>query len=118
MDVEPEWAGSFKYDTVRCFDINTKLAAKDTEIRLDQIKSELLIGSRHVFDTSKFMLDSGKAANADAKTDEKGHLVSCLVDLGGKKPFEAVKNGFFNESSERSYPYFTLAIDGITVLSD
>ena len=91
------------------------------------VKAELALGTRKVFDCSKFTVtvDASKGLNAYAKVDAQGHLTNYNADVRDMGDYqgdtEAVvtKNGitYFDESAQRSAPYFDLTIDGITLLN-
>lgn len=116
MKMKDDWVGTFKTDTVQYTDVNLKTSDMDTVIRLDQMKAELLSGTRHVFDTSKFTVTIDKPENKYAKINEDGYLYACGAEIGYKFNIEVVKNGYYNECTERAFPYFGLIIDGITVV--
>ena len=54
------------------------------------------------------------------KVDGAGHVTSYLADVDSDAAYtpdtEAIKDGYFAESSGRSAPYFDLFIDGISLL--
>ena len=54
------------------------------------------------------------------KVDAEGHVTSYLADVDSDANYtpdtEAIKDGYFAESSDRSAPYFDLFIDGISLL--
>lgn len=76
-----------------------------------------------MFDTSTFTVtvDAANGLNANAKVDADGHLTSYMADVDTDKDYkgdtEAVKDGYFAESTDRSAPYFDIKIDGITLLN-
>ena len=55
------------------------------------------------------------------KVDGDGHITSYMADVDTDANYtgdtEAIKEGYFAESSARSAPYFDLQIDGITLLN-
>lgn len=94
--------------------------ADGTAAKVAEVESALKAGTLHVFDTSKFTVD-GKA------------LDSCKIDLSYMdwaankvvyqgETVEAIKKdgdvSYFDESSFRAAPYFSLVIDGITELNN
>ena len=109
--------GSVQYDAA---DATIKAAC-------EVVKAELALGTRKVFDCSKFTVtvDASKGLNANAKVDAQGHLTNYNADVRDMGDYqgdtEAVvtKNGitYFDESAQRSAPYFDLTIDGITLLN-
>lgn len=116
MKMKDDWVGTFKTDTVQYTDVNMKVSDMDTVIRLDQMKAELLSGTRHVFDTSKFTVTIDKPENKYAMINEDGYLYACGAEIGYDVNIEVVKNGYYNECTERAFPYFGLIIDGITLI--
>ncbi len=84
----------------------TKVAAKGTQEKIDEVAEKLKKDEIRVFDTSTFTVN-GK---------ELTTYLADVVDLGDYVPdTEAVKDGRFIESEKRSAPYFNVIIDGITV---
>ena len=64
-------------------------------------------GSLHVFDTSTFTVGGETVTSYMADVD---------TDADNTGDTEAIVDGYFAESTERSAPYFDLQIDGITLL--
>ena len=107
--IDTDWTGTLNTGSVALTDINEKVAAKGTKAKLDEVKAKLISGEIKVFDTSTFTVD-GKTVEsfmADVDTDD-----SFTPDK------EVVKDGAVLESYYRSAPYFTLQIDGITLLNN
>lgn len=105
--IAADWTGTIATGSVVLTDVNTEAAAPGTQEAIDAAKAELADGTRHVFDTATF-------------TVEDAVLNSYLADVDTDADFapdtEAIENGYFNESSKRSAPYFDVEIDGITLL--
>ena len=99
--IDTDWCGTLATGSVALTDVNTKAAAAGTVETLEQVKKELMEGTRKVFDTSKF-------------TVENNTLTTFLAE----GTTEVVKDGYFHESEFRSAPYFDLKIDGITRLNE
>ena len=86
---------------------------------------ELEKGELHVFDTSTFTTRADDKMNSfkvdTLKVDGDGHITSYMADVDTDANYtgdtEAIKEGYFAESSARSAPYFDLQIDGITLLN-
>ena len=87
-------------------DVNTEAAAADTAEKLAEVKAQLESGEIQVFDIETFTVDGEKLLTymADVDTDPE-----YTADT------EVIIDGYFNESTFRSAPYFDLTIDGITL---
>ena len=101
-----DWTGTLQSDSVQLLEIG-KAAAAGTAEKLATVKAALENGTLNVFDTNNFTV-GGK------------HITTFLADVDDAGDFvpetEVVENGILKESAFRSAPYFTLDIDGITVL--
>lgn len=105
--IDTDWTGTIATGSVELTDVNEKVAAEGTVEKIEEVKAQLEAGTLHVFDTSTFTVD-GKALDtymADVDTDEKF-----------EGDTEVIKDGYFDESANRSAPYFDVQIDGITLL--
>jgi len=83
----------------------SKNAAEGTQAAVDTAKAELIAGTRHVFDTTKFTItENGTSGQTATNKIVRGQNV--IVD------------GVFVESKVelQSAPYFDLAVDGITIV--
>lgn len=122
-EIDTDWTGTLATGSVVLTEINEKAAAAGTAEKIDAVKADLEAGKIHVFDTSTFTVtvDAANGLNANAKVDADGHLTSYMADVDTDKEYkgdtEAVKDGYFAESSDRSAPYFDIKIDGITLLN-
>lgn len=122
-EIDTDWTGTLATGSVVLTEINEKAAAAGTAEKIDAVKADLESGKIHVFDTSTFTVtvDAANGLNANAKVDADGHLTSYMADVDTDKEYkgdtEAVKDGYFAESSDRSAPYFDIKIDGITLLN-
>ncbi len=119
-----DYVGTIQTGSVVLTDVNEKAAAKDTQKKIDEIKNQLVIGSRNVFETMSFtvtVVTGDNAKNTNATVTENGVLTSYLADVDTDEDFtgdtEVVEEGKFSESKFRSAPYFDLQIDGITLLN-
>ncbi|MBE6913612.1 MAG: BMP family ABC transporter substrate-binding protein [Ruminococcaceae bacterium] len=105
--INADWTGTLANGAVVLTEVNEAVAAAGTVEALEEVKAELINGTRHVFDTSTF-------------TVEGKELTSYLADLNDWGDYtgetEIVKDGAFRESVDRSAPAFDLTIDGITLL--
>ena len=104
--IEADWTGTISTGSVELTDLGSA-AAEGTAEAIEAAKAEIEAGTLHVFDTSTFTVE-GKTLDsymADVDTDENY-----------EGDTEAIVDGYFNESGDRSAPYFDLQIDGITLL--
>ena len=74
-------------------------------LTLDEIKAQFEAGTLKVFDTNNFTV-GGKKLDT--------YLADVVTDDAFTPDTEAIKDGAFAESSDRSAPYFDVIIDGIT----
>ncbi len=105
--IDTDWTGTLGTGSVVLSELNEKVAAAGTQEALDQVKAELEAGTRHVFDVTTFTVDGKQLDSYMADVD---------TDPDYTPDTEAIKDGYFAESSDRSAPYFNLYIDGITLL--
>ena len=105
--INADWTGTLENGAVALTEINEAVAAKGTAEKIEEVKAELIAGTRHVFDISTF-------------TVEGKELTSYLADLNDWGDYvgetEIIKDGAFCESKDRSAPAFDLTIDGIELL--
>lgn len=102
-----DYTGTLSTGSVVLTAIGKKAPAAGTQAKLDEVKAKLESGEIKVFDTNAFTVGGEKITTFMADVDDLG-------DYQGDT--EAVKDGYFHESEYRSAPYFTLEIDGITLL--
>lgn len=102
-----DYTGTLSTGSVALTAIGKKAPAAGTQAKLDEVKAKLESGEIKVFDTNTFTVGGEKITTFMADVDDLG-------DYQGDT--EAVKDGYFHESEYRSAPYFTLEIDGITLL--
>lgn len=118
--INADWTGTLDTGSVVLTDVNDNVAAKDTQAKIDEVKAALEDGSIHVFDTSTFTVTVTDDKNVNAKVDADGHLTSYMADVDTDADYtadtEAVSDGYFHESENRSAPYFDVQIDGIDLL--
>ena len=105
--IDTDWTGTLATGSVVLSELNEKVAAAGTQEALDQVKAELEAGTRHVFDITTFTVEGKQLDSYMADVD---------TDPDYTPDTEAIKDGYFAESSDRSAPYFNLYIDGITLL--
>ena len=119
-EVNNNWTG-----TLASGSVEYNVANEADKLVCEGIKAELANGSRKVFDCSKFTVTKGEKVNTGATVDNDGHLTAYqadVEDMGDYAPDTNVIKSeggitFFDESANRSAPYFDLTIDGITLLN-
>ena len=118
--IDADWTGTLATGSVVLTDINTAVAAEGTAEAIADATAKLESGELQVFDCSVFTV-SGDNVTASMTVDADGHVTSYLADVNTDAAYtgdtEAIKDGYFAESSDRSAPYFDLQIDGITLLN-
>ena len=123
--IDTDWTGTLATGSVVLEEINDAVAAKGTAEAIEAAKAKLEKGELHVFDTSTFTTRADDKMNSfkvdTLKVDGDGHITSYMADVDTDANYtgdtEAIKDGYFAESSDRSAPYFDLQIDGITLLN-
>lgn len=122
-EIPADYTGNLETGSVVLTEINEKAAAKDTQKKIDEYKSQLQGINREVFELKSFTVTVDDTKNKNATVTEKGALTSYLADVDTDEAFtgdtEAVSEDgkIFEESKHRSAPYFDLQIDGITLLN-
>lgn len=112
--LKTDWTGTISTGSVVLTELGSA-AAPGTQEKLDAVKAKLLDGSLKVFDLSKFTVNGETIADdykADVDTDEAFTPDTVVI----KTTASGVK--YFAESEYRSAPYFSLDIDGITIIQD
>ena len=123
--IDTDWTGTLATGSVVLEEINDAVAAKGTAEAIEAAKAKLEKGELHVFDVSTFTTRADETMNSfktdTLKVDGDGHITSYMADVDTDANYtgdtEAIKEGYFAESSARSAPYFDLQIDGITLLN-
>ena len=108
-ELEKDYVGTFATDSVQLTAFGAA-CAPGTEEKVNAVKQELINGTRHVFDTSKFTV--GGAAPSEENCAPNKNLTFNYPD--GTK---FIEGGYYHESFYRSAPSFDVRIDGITELS-
>ena len=124
-EIKTDWTGDLSTGSVVLEELNEAVAAKGTAEAIADAKAKLEKGEIHVFDCSTFTTRANDKMNPfkvdTLKVDADGHITSYLADVNTDANYtgdtEAIKSGYFAESSDRSAPYFDLQIDGITLLN-
>ena len=129
--------GNLLDGSVKLTDVGSA-AAPRTQAYLDLLKYELagasLMGHSPVFATNTFTVrnaytaegEAGEAFRARATVDDDYHLLTYMADVNETDNIvdgnyvsvpdtQVVFGGIFQESTERSAPYFDITIDGITL---
>ncbi len=107
--IAADWCGGIAEGSVVLTGINQDVAAEGTLDTLKTVVAGLKDGSVKVFNTDNFTVGGKKLTTYLADVDDMGDYVP---------ETEAIKDGYFNESADRSAPYFDLRIDGITLLNE
>lgn len=116
-DIDADWTGSLETGSVELSDLGKNVAA-GTADKLAEVEAGLKDGTIKVFDTATFTVSAEKAGlTVDADKKVTSYLADVDTDAAYTGDTEAIKDGAFAESSDRSAPYFDLAIDGITQLN-
>lgn len=120
--IDTDRLGTLKDSSVLLTEVGAA-AAKGTQAKLDEVKAKLESGELKVFDCSKFTVTVTDSLNANATVDANGRLTGYKADTDGDYEGDTnvirTENGvtFFDESAERSAPYFDVMIDGINLLN-
>ncbi len=123
--IPADWTGTIETGSVALTDVNVNAAAEGTQAKLDEVKAELLAGTRKVFDTDTFTVtvvtEGDNKKNGNATVDANGKLTGYMADVDSDEAYAAdtqvVSDGWFNGSKFRSAPYFDIQIDGIELLN-
>ena len=105
--INADWTGTVGNGAVELTALNDAVAAPGTAEAIEAAKAELVAGTRHVFDITTFTVDGKTVETYLADLNDWGDFVG---------ETEAIKDGYFAESQDRSAPAFDLQIDGITLL--
>ena len=105
-EIEQDFCKGLDEEVVQIIGLNDKVAAKDTQKKLDDVKAKLIKGEIKVFDTATFTVGGNKLESFKADVDS---------DAAFTPETEVVSDGYFHESEMRSAPYFDIDIDGITI---
>ncbi len=109
--IPTDYSGTIQTGSVVLTELGKIAPAEGTQARMDEVKAELLAGTRKVFDTTTFTVNGETVTSYMADVD---------TDAEYQGDHEVITNSAFNESAEgfRSAPYFDLRIDGITLLDE
>ena len=106
-DIAADWSGTIETGSVVLTAVNEPAAAEGTVQAIEDVKAELVAGTRKVFDTATFTVGGAALTSYMADVD---------TDPAYTPDTEVIKDGYFSESEFRSAPYFDLQIDGINLL--
>lgn len=107
--IAADWCGGIKEGSVVLTGLNQDVIAEGTLKAVEYAIAKFKSGELHVFDTKNFTVK-----NATVST----YLADVDTDSDYTPDTEAIKDGYFSESSSRSAPYFDLRIDGIKLLNE
>lgn len=110
-ELEADWAEGFSQDAVAITELSDSCAAGTAE-KVEEVEAALRNGTLHVFDTDTFTVGGEKVTTAPCDLSFMDWSVGKAIYEG--ETVEAIKDGYFSESTFRSAPYFQLRIDGIT----
>ncbi len=105
--IPADWTGTIATGSVLLTDVNTAAAAEGTQEAIDKAKAEMVAGTLHVYNTANFTVNGQTLTSYGADVD---------TDKDFTPDTEVIRDGYVHESDARSAPYFSLEIDGITLL--
>ncbi len=104
--IPADWTGTIETGSVLLTEVGTA-AAEGTQAAIDEASAKLVSGELKVFDTATFTVEGNALTTYMADVD---------TDAAYEGDHEAIVDGYFAESTDRSAPYFNVFIDGITLL--
>lgn len=110
-ELEADWAAGYAQDAVAITGLSDSCAAGTAE-KVAEVEAALKAGTLHVFDTDTFTVGGEKVTTALCDMSFMDWAKGEAIYKG--ETVEAIKDGYFSESTFRSAPYFQLRIDGIT----
>ena len=108
-EIATDWTGTIASGSVVLTGVNKTAAAEGTFEKIQEVAAKLQSGKIKVFNIDTFTVGGNKVTTYTADVDDLGDYIP---------ETEAIKDGYFAESSDRSAPYFDLRIDGITLLNE
>ena len=119
-EMKSDWVGTIANNSVVLTELGKIAPAAGTQEKINEYKAALLNGTRKVFDTSLFTVDSYKGGTYPTFTAEN-------IKIEDKKLTSAIFNGvevvktvngitYFDESAQRAAPYFDIHINGIDIV--
>ena len=116
-EIPQDWAKGYTADAVAITDLGTA-CAEGTAEKVAEVEAKIKDGSLKVFDTATFTVGGEKIEKADVDMSYYDFSTGTpqLVHQGETVNAIKTENGvsFFDESTFRAAPYFSLRIDGIT----
>ena len=112
--IDTNWSAGYEADAVAITALGTS-CAKDTQAAVDTAIAGIKAGTLHVFDTANFTVNGAALTTYEVDFSVINFADGSVIYEGEK--YEAIKDGYFDESTGRSAPYFDLRIDGITELN-
>lgn len=105
-EIPTDWCGSIATESVILTELNEKVAAEGTAEAIETAIQSFKAGTLKVFDTANFTV------NGETLTE---YMADVITDDAFTPDTNVIVDGIFNESTERSAPYFDIKyIDGIT----
>ena len=111
--VAQDWCKGYEDGAVAITDLGPE-CAEGTADKVAEVEAALKDGTLHVFDTSTFTVDGQTVTSAPVDLTFYDYTTGEAVAVYQGETKEAIHDGYFDESTLRSAPYFTLRIDGIT----
>lgn len=111
-EIPTNWAKGYSDGAVAITDLGPEVAEGTAE-KVAEVEAALTDGSLHVFDTATFTVGGQTVTTAQVDLTYYDFSTGSAVALYEGPTIEAISDGYFHESEERSAPYFSLRIDGI-----
>ncbi len=108
-EIAADWCGGITEGSVVLTGVNLDVAADGTVDAIKNLVTKFEADEVKVFDTANFTVGSKALETYTADVD---------TDAAYTPDTEAIVDGAFDESAERSAPYFDVRIDGITLLNE
>ena len=106
-DIDTDWTGTLGNGAVKITALG-EAAAEGTQAKLDEVAAKLKDGTLKVFDCATFTVKGAHLTEYLADVDDAGDFVP---ETNVIKTVNGIT--FFDESANRSAPYFDIRIDGI-----
>lgn len=111
-EIPTDWAKGYDDGAVAITDLGPE-CAEGTAEKVAEVEAALKDGSLHVFDTATFTVDGQTVTSAPIDLTYYDFSSGEAVAVYQGETKEAIHDGYFDESTLRSAPYFALHIDGI-----
>lgn len=111
-EVPTDWAKGYDDGAVAITELGPE-CAEGTAEKVAEVEAALKDGSLHVFDTANFTVDGQTVTSAPIDLTYYDFSSGEAVAVYQGETKEAIHDGYFDESTLRSAPYFALHIDGI-----